>query len=435
MEEKELQKFQNPINILKIIFRRKWLFITPLFLAIVLGIVGSFLLPPSWDSSAIILVEEEKIINPLIQGLAVSTTTVQRMQNIREILLGWMSLVELTKKLSLDKDVCSQYQYEQLILDLRKNINVRMRGPNIIQISYIGRKSPQETQMVAKTLTDILVQKNIESQTKETDVAIQFLQEQLAIYKRKIKQSEIANLNEQLKQLLLDSTEKHPLVKELRQKIDVAKAELETGEYKVSENEQPITSATREALKQELDKIIQKETDKTLSGSTAYAAETHDANDSIYKLYLMDRVDSALARDINVNETIYNILLQKLETAKITQRLETSKEGTRYTIIDPPRLPLRPSGPNKLKVMILALFLGGISGTGLVFGREFLDHSFVDIEDAKENLQLPVLGAISRVTTQEEINNEKQTRKRWIVTVTVVSAIAIFISMLIAFFK
>ena len=46
-----------------------------------------------------------------------------------------------------------------------------------------------------------------------------------------------------------------------------------------------------------------------------------------------------MARDANVNETIYNTLLQRLETAKITQRLQSSQEGTKYTIIDPPARP------------------------------------------------------------------------------------------------
>jgi len=433
MENQETAN-RNPLEYLKVFFRRKWLFITPVFICFVLSIVACFLLPPTWESSAIILVEEEKIINPLIQNLAVSTTASQRMQSIKEILLGWNSLVELTKKLNLAKDVQTQYQFEQLILKLRKDIEVRMRQPNIIQISYVG-KSPQETQLVAKTLTEILVEKNMESQTKETDVAISFIQEQLAIYKRKIKESEISKLQEDLKKLLVDSTDQHPVVKELRQKIAIANKELESGDYQVKGTEQPLNNATREAMKQELDKIINKET-TALSGSTAFASETPtDPNTSIYKLLLMDKVDSSLARDMNVNENIYNMLLQKLETAKITQRLETSREGTRYTIIDPPRLPFKPVKPNKIKVMLLGLFLGAASGAGLVFGKEFIDQSFLDIEDAKQKLDLPILGAISRLTTQEEIDKEKYRKRKWITIGVVSSAALIFTVMLISFFK
>ncbi len=226
MENQEITKYRNPTEYLKVFFRRKWVVVIPAFIGLVLGIVACFLLPREWKSSTTILVEEEKMINPLMQSLAVSTTAAQRMQSIREIILGWNSLVELTKKLDLAKNVQNQSAFEELILGLRKNIYVQMQQANIIKIAYQG-KNPQETQLVAKTLTDILMERNMQSQTKETDVAISFIKEQLAIYKRKIKESEISKLEEQLKTLLTDSTELHPLVKELRGKIAITKKELE----------------------------------------------------------------------------------------------------------------------------------------------------------------------------------------------------------------
>lgn len=434
MENQEFVKLRNPMSYLKIFFRRKWLFIVPIFAGLVISIVACFLLPPQYESSTVILVEEEKIMNPLIENLAVSTSAAQRMQSIREILLGWNSLVELTKKLDLAKNISNQVQYENFIKGLQQSIQLQMRQPNIIKISYTG-SDPKQTQLITKTLTDILVEKNKVSQTKETDVAINFLKEQLAIYKRKIKESEIATLEDQLKELLVDSTEQHPLVRELRQKITVAKKELESGDYQVAAAEQPIADATREALKKELDKIINNQTQAAL-GSTASASEIgSDANASIYKLLLMDKVGNSVARDMNVNESIYQMLLQRLETAKITQRLEASKEGTHYTIIDPPRIPLRPSKPNKIQVIFLGLVLGAFAGTGLVFGKEFLDHSFLDIEDAKLNLGLPVLGAISRITTQEEIDKEQYIKKKSIIITLIFSGALIIVAMLISLLK
>ena len=438
MENQEFVTQRNPLEYLKVFFRRKWFFVTPAFLGLVIGIVACFLLPPTYESSTVIMVQEEKIINPLIQGVAVSSPVAQRMRVLKEQLLSWNSLVALTKKLDLDADVKSQQQYEDLILGLRKNITVSMRGSNFIKISYFD-KNPQRTQLVAKTLTDVLIEENMRSQTQEADVAINFITEQLEVYKRKIKESEIAQMEDQLKKLLLDSTEQHPLVKELRQKIDSAKKVLESGEFSVAPTGQSVTTPVQEALQKEIDNLIQ-QGESTGGSSVAYAANTDtgatsDPNPTIYKLMLMDKLDTSMARDIGVNENIYNMLLKKLETAKITQRLETSKEGTRYVVIDPPRLPLRPSKPNKALVLFLGLFLGSVSGAGLVLGREFMDHSFLDIEDAKDNLELPVLGAISRLTTQEEIDREKYRQKKLIGIALSSSVVVIFISALIAFLR
>lgn len=436
MSENEIVRNRHPVEYLKILFRRKWLFISPIFAGLVLGIIACFTLPPGYESSSVILVQEEKLINPLIQGLAVSTNTVQRMETIREQLLGWNSLVALTKKLDLTKNVKTQAEFEKLILDLRKNIQVKMFGPMLIKISYYGDK-PAETQLIAQTLSDILVDENMRQQTKEASVAIDFIKEQLAVYKRKISESEVAELEEQLKALLVDSTEQHPLVKELRKKIEAAKLKLGPGEYTTSSGERPMTTPSYEVIKKELDKLLAKD-DSNLVASAAFASEANVGNDpnaAIYKLMLMDKFDSVLARDMRVNENIYNMLLQKLETAKITQRLEASKEGTRYEIIDPARMPLKPVKPNKIKVIFLSLFLGACSGVGLVFGREFMDQSFLDIQDAKLTLELPVLGGISRLTTQEEIDKERLKKKKVITIAVSVSVILIIIVMLIALLK
>jgi uncharacterized protein involved in exopolysaccharide biosynthesis len=425
MEIQESTSHQNPMSYLKIFFRRKWLIITPAFIGVVLGITACFIVPPTYESNTLIIVEEEKIINPLIQGLAVSTSASQRMEAIKERILGWNSLTELSKKLNLASNLKTQAQLEGLITGLRNNISVSMRDSNLVRISYRGR-NPKQTQLITQSLTDILVEENVRSQTRETDVAINFIKEQLEVYKRKIKESEIGQLEEQLKNLLVDSTEEHPLVKELRGKIASAKKELETGDFKVATLDHPVVGPAYEGLKQELDKIITKE---------AATNSPVNTNTSMYKLLLTDKLDSAMGRDISVNEGIYNVLLQKLETAKITQRLEASKEGTRYNIVEPPHIPLKPIKPNKIQLVLLGLFLGGASGVGLVLGRDFMDHSFLDIEDAKNNLGLPILGAISRLTTQEEIDKERTKQKKLIKLVLNSSLTLIIIAILISLIK
>lgn len=432
MRNSEFVKYQNPFDYLKVFFRRKWLLIAPLFAGLVISVIAAFTLAPTYESSTIILVEEEKIINPLIHGLAVSTSVVQRMRTLKEQILSWDSLVKLTKQLSLDKNIETQSQFEDLIARLRRNIQVQLRGPTLIKLSYQD-KEPGQAQLVTKTITDIFIDENMRSQTKETDVAINFIKEQLEVYKRKIKESEIAKMEDDLKVLLRDSTEQHPIVKELRQKLEIARREMDSGEFKVADANSPANGALYEGLRKELDRIINTgEVPDYAASSLPDGASPSDPGSAVYKLFLMDKVGTALARDMSVNENIYNVLLQKLETAKITQRLEASKQGTRYTIIDPPRLPLKPAKPNKMLVVFLGIFLGGMTGAGMVLAREFMDQSFLDIEDAKHNLELPVLGAISRLTTQDEIIREKSRQRKLVFSASAASIVFILASMLVS---
>lgn len=405
------------MNYLKIFFRRKELIIIPCFIGMILGICVGIILPKQYLSRTVILVEEGKTDNPLFDKLAVSTTVQQRLVTIREAMLGWSNLTKLVKRLNLDKEIKTTKQFEDLINKIRSNIEIRMKSDNVIDLSYVDH-DPVKTQAVVKTITDIFIERNQEILDKETTDAIRFIEEQLRVYKGKIKSAEIAKMQEQLNELLVDSTENHPMVKELREKINSKKRILqqeklpytEAEALKLQNNTDLITS-----IKTALDKIDTKEKSETKVVSTP---------DVVTKVLLIDKLDNVLARDAQVNEGIYNMLLQRLETAKITQRLQSSKEGTRYNIIDPPRIPLKPIKPNRVIIAITGLVLGGLLGFGLVVASEFLDKSFIDVEEAKEFLGVSLLGAISRINTEESLRQERD-QTRWIYSLTFVAGTAL----------
>ncbi len=431
----ETESSINPIDYLKMFFRRKWLIAAPAFLGLVIGIVAGFILPKSYQSSTLILVEEEKVINPLISGLAVSTSVSSRMNTIKEQVMSWNNLVKLSQKLNMVKDVTNQAEFEDLIKELRNNIQVRMRGRNLISIGY-NNPNPQKALDVVKALNELFIQTNIDSQTKETDVAILFIKDQLKVYKRKIKEAEVSTIQDKLNNLLVDTTEKHPLVKEYRQEIATLNKQLESGEYDVDvDSMQPIPDPIYKRIEEELKGIQQ---DQGVALGLAPEAQagigTQGQVNDLYKILAMDKLDAVAARDARVNENIYNMLLQRLESAKITQRLEASKEGTRYTVLDPPRLPLKPVKPNKLLVIFMGLFIGGISGVGLVIGSEFIDSSILDINEAKKVLSLPILGAISKISTVEEIDKQKLRTRKAVSISLAVSASVIIVVMLFSFF-
>ena len=59
----EINENISPINYLKIFFRRKELFIIPIFIGLILGICACIVLPRKYMSSTIILVQEGKSDN------------------------------------------------------------------------------------------------------------------------------------------------------------------------------------------------------------------------------------------------------------------------------------------------------------------------------------------------------------------------------------
>jgi len=80
---------------------------------------------------------------------------------------------------------------------------------------------------------------------------------------------------------------------------------------------------------------------------------------------------------------------------------------------------LKPFKPNKILVAIVGLFLGGVAGVGMVLACEFLDRSFIDVEEAKDYLGVALMGAISKINTPESIRKEKE-KIRWLYGLTLV---------------
>ena len=406
----------SPINYLKIFFKRKELILVPVFAGLIIGICTGLLLPKKYMSSTVILVQEAKSDNPLFDQLAVSTTIRQRMIGIKESILGWNSLVELVKRLQLDRDVKTKSEFEGLIEGLRRNVIINLRGTNIISLSYVGSE-PEETRAIVKNITDIFINKNVQIQNEETADAIKFIEEQLRIYKGKIKSAEIARLQDELDHFLIDSTEKHPFVKRLREQIIVQKEVLRKENLEYTENIDLNIETTRPMIS---------EITKALDTLTAGRSSEKDP----FSISL--DLDKVVARDIDVNEKIYNTLLQRLESAKITQRLQSSKEGTKYTVLDPPRVPLGPFKPNKILVALMGLLCGCAAGVGLVFLSEVVDKSFIDVEEAKDFLGTALFGAISKINTQESLRREKE-KDFWLYGLTlVVGVIAVVMTVMLA---
>ena len=382
-------------------FRRRWLFIVPVVTGLVLGVVIGGLLPKVYESSALIMVDEEKIMNPLIQGLAVSTPAIARVRTLREEILSWDRLVRLVQELQLGARVRNQEDLEHLIATLREEIVVQMRGQNLIRIAYES-PDPGEAQRVVKAVMTMFIEENVKAQTKEAGTAIEFLQGQLKVYRHKIKDAEITQMEDKLKALLADSTEAHPLVKQLRQQIAQAKADLDATE-KTDPAPAPITDPMFEKVKQMV---------MTTPQGVEPAEAPTGMDPSLFNLYVLLSQPQIGMNSNGINAQIYNQLLSRLETAKITQQLDASKEGTRYTVLDPPRLPLRPAKPNRFLVALFGAFLGAMTGAGVIMLIEMADRSFHTVDEVAQFLQVPVIGAINTIWTNDEVQ-QQQVKQRF----------------------
>jgi uncharacterized protein involved in exopolysaccharide biosynthesis len=82
----------------------------------------------------------------------------------------------------------------------------------------------------------------------------------------------------------------------------------------------------------------------------------------------VEREYMALTRDLEGAQLKYQEVRQKQMAAQLAQNLETEQKGERFTLIEPPLVPERPTSPNRPLLFFLGLFLSiaGALGYGML---------------------------------------------------------------------
>jgi polysaccharide biosynthesis transport protein len=98
----------------------------------------------------------------------------------------------------------------------------------------------------------------------------------------------------------------------------------------------------------------------------------------------------------------YNSLLQKQTQSQLATSLGQQQQGQQFHIVDPPKLPDKPSAPNRFLISLVGLALGTVLGLGLATFLELTDIRFRQEKDLEGILPARMLVGIPRLSTPQE---------------------------------
>jgi len=134
--------------------------------------------------------------------------------------------------------------------------------------------------------------------------------------------------------------------------------------------QQYITEFKIKKAKANLDFIQQRYDETTLKYEAAQQqlAVFSDRNKNV-SLATAKTEEQQLTSQFNLIYSVYSELAKQLEQAKIQVKQDTPV----FTIIEPVSVPTKKSKPNRPMILFIWLFLGGVIGTGVVFGKGFIE--------------------------------------------------------------
>ncbi len=178
---------------LDILQRRKlWILLTALGI-FVMGLVVAVRLPNSYHSETTIVVDPQQVPDSVVPS-GLSSSVLDRLSMIRQLVLSPTRLAELIQKLNLHPGLKGQATTEALVASMQKSINIEVAdaGSQRLSAFKIGytSKDPVQAAEVANTLASMVIQESLKAREHQLSGTEEFLDNELQDTKRQLEQKE-----------------------------------------------------------------------------------------------------------------------------------------------------------------------------------------------------------------------------------------------------
>jgi len=143
---------------------------------------------------------------------------------------------------------------------------------------------------------------------------------------------------------------------------------------------------------------------------------------------------AVISRGYEEAKSNYNSLLQKQTQSQLATSLGQQQQGQQFRIIDPPKLPDKPSAPNRFLISLVGLGVGVVLGVGLATFLELTDVRFRQEKDLEGILPARMLVGIPRLSTPLE-DRSRRVRWYWECVAVAVLALVVFTGNLYTYYN
>lgn len=224
----------------------------------------------------------------------------------------------------------------------------------------------------------------------------------------------IQDLQSKLDQLRLQYTDQYPDVQAVKRLI--AKLELQKKQEATQEAKSDSAAAkVQNPVYQQLTVAIA-EADANVASLQARLAEYQRRYQQLWNaantLPQVEQQLNELTRNYGVYKQQYLDLLQRKQQAEISSNVESKTNTVDFRVIDPPRVPLNPTWPNRPLLISLVPLVGLLAGFGVAFVMSQIRRTVTDRRTLRELTGLPVLGAVTKFESRES----RRRKRRGLVT-------------------
>jgi polysaccharide chain length determinant protein (PEP-CTERM system associated) len=324
-------------------------------------------------------------------------------------------LGELRKRLATQEQKITAYK-EQHLGELPEQREVNLRTLERLQQQLAlahenNRRATERRQLITQSLNDLDMATAMAGSGAAATAAAapSVAATESAAARLSILRSELAALE-------TTYSDKYPDVIHLKEQIRVLERRVADEEKKTAaatrKSGPPTQGATRDlrlAVQNPYVLSLMQQLDQAAVESKATADEIAGLNRQINvytrRLEMTPKREQELAlitRDYETTRDMFRTLLAKHGEADIAAQLEQRQKGEHFRVIEPAALPERPTGPNRVRLLLVGLALAlGTAGVAVVLAEQ-VDTSYRRAEEVRTTAGVPVFSTIPRIVTEAD---------------------------------
>jgi len=225
-------------------WKYRWQGLAIAWLLCVVGWTVVVMMPNVYAAKARIYVDTDSMLRPLLRGIAADPNIVSEVDLMQRTLLSRPNLEKVIHAADLDLNVRTNLDRDELITSLQQRITIVNDGRNLFALTYTDT-SPRVAKAVIDSLVNLFVESNLGNSRKDLSAARNFIDEQIADYRRQLDEME-----KRLAEFKAKNAGYLPGENNYGSQLDSARAELQRTDAELAE-----TLKQKEALQKQMESI------------------------------------------------------------------------------------------------------------------------------------------------------------------------------------
>jgi len=332
---------------------------------------------------------------------------------------------------------------DAVITSIKENLTIELTNKDntVISLTY-NTNVPKKGEDLLQKLVDAYINRNLGEKNQMSDSTIQFINSRISIVSKELgaiegdiqqfkQANKIADIEEQSKMLISNSSSYYSKLNEIEVQLDVVKTmrgylEQEqnssrpvpylltsdqtflglTQQYNsllVQKNQLLLTARENNPVVQNVDiqinslrndimNNLQNQQKEIEIGRESILKENKIIGNQVYNVPAQERAYVDMSRERDVKQALYLYLLQKKEETAITKASNISNAA----IIERPRANVLPYFPSKILILAASMLLGLILPTIIIFVKGLMNNRILTRDDITDATNVPILSEIGQ---------------------------------------